>query len=345
MHRVPVMLVALLLFAANAVSAAPPSKAPEQSQSWSNQVTAAVRAYQKQVAAALQPLFADLDKLKGQAAAAPTNPPGSLVPPSPVAPIGSYRDLFVLAALPDKWQVDLLNRALKARDQGLKAKGAGAEPEKPYDKFQAAFSGAPRGLSLPKIPAAGEPETAELPLVQVLAALQKTIDAEGSPEARGQFQDYQKQADRFCSLLAAKVNFRVRSHLLALKGTLAKLLPETPPEWDSLPDDLRQPAFYFLASHYFQGHGGQTGLMSATGTGSGDAASSPSDSGTGSAETKEPGPTGTGSGDEAVEPTDAGTGRGTETPAALKDRPGTGAGKVAGPPSAKGTGAGATKTK
>jgi hypothetical protein len=334
--------MALLLLAAAAVNAAPPSKPSDkpsdQSQSWSNQVTAAVRGYQKQVSAALQPLFADLDKLKGQAAAAPANPPGSLVPPSPVEPLGSYRDLFVLAALPDKWQVDLLNRALKARDQGLKAKGEGAEPEKPYAKFQAAFAGAPRGLSLPKIPGASEPETAELPLTQVLAALQKTIEAGGSPEAGGPFAEYQKQADRFCSLLAGKVNFRVRSHLLALKGTLAKLLPENPPEWDSLPDDVRQPAFYFLASHYFQGHGGQTGLMSATGTGSGDTASSPTDSGTGSAEAKEPGPTGTGSGDDEVEPTEAGTGRGTETPAALKDRPGTGAGKVSGPPSAKGTG-------
>ncbi|MBI4872666.1 MAG: hypothetical protein HY814_13985 [Candidatus Riflebacteria bacterium] len=334
MRRTVLAPLVLSLFAAVTAGAEAPAPAP----SWANEVASAIQTYQQRTAPALQPLYAELDTVRKQAAAAPSNPPGSLVPPSRVASLQAYRELFVLATLPDKWSVDLLSRAMKARDLGEEDRAAASEPQEPYAKFRAAFARSPRGLTLPKLPSPAQPETADVPAAQVLTALQKAVDAQGHPDADRAFLAYQSAAEQFTSGLAAKIEYRVRGHLLTLKGALAKLLPEMPPEWSTLPDPLRRPAIYFMASYYFQGHGGETGRTSAIGTGSGDAASEPSDRGTGAGDTQEPGSSGTGSGDEAVEPSVAGTGTGTSTPDVFKERPGTGTGKVKGVPTASGTG-------
>ncbi|MBI3893515.1 MAG: hypothetical protein HY303_18510 [Candidatus Wallbacteria bacterium] len=322
-------LIALLLFVAVLAPAVATAAAP----SWSGQASAAVRDYQKQLSGALEPLFGDWKQLTSKAAQASANPLGSLVPASPVETLDAYKSLYTLAAFPDKWRIALMAAAAKARDQGAKAKNDGKPPEAPHSRFQADFAGKPRALAYPRIPGAKGDAKGELPLEATLAAL----DAASSSDQKA-VRAYQKQADRFAEILGAKVGSRVRDRVLKLRGKLAKLLPENPPEWKELPDDLGQPIAYFLASAYYEGHGGLIGTTSTTGTGDGAAAAAPTEGGTGAGASKEPGTGGTGSGDAAGEPSADGTGAGKVTPKEFKDRPGTGSGKSDPKAAPKGTG-------
>ncbi|MBI2945571.1 MAG: hypothetical protein HYY25_15365 [Candidatus Wallbacteria bacterium] len=301
---------------------------------WSAATAEAVREYQKQVSAALAPLYADWQQLAERAAQAPGGPPGTMMPPAPVEALETYRSLFTLAALPDKWRLALMSDAAKARDQGSKAKAVSKPPEQPHNRFQADFAGKPRGLAFPRVPSPRGEVKGDLPVAPALAAL----DEASSGDAQA-FRAYQKAADRLAEAVQAKVHTRVRDHVLKLRLKLAKLVPADPPDWKHLPDELGQPVAYYLASAYYEGHGGIVGASSATGTGDGgQAAAVPSEGGTGSGDSKEAGPAGTGAGDAAGEPSDSGTGAGKTTPKAFKDRPGTGAGKSDPKAAPKGTG-------
>lgn len=299
----------------------------------------AIREYQKQLGAALQPLYGEWQKLTSRATETPGGAPGSLVPPSPVETLETYRSFHVIAALPDSWRTALVAAAVQTRDQGAKTRGEGNSPEAPYSTFQADFAGKPRGLAYPQIPRVQGAASAELPAKETFAALEQAGAAAGSADEGKALRNYQKHADRFAQVIGAKIHSRLRTHQLKLKAALARALPSAPPEWKALPDDLRQPVQYFLASHYYEGHGGTIGTTSATGTGAGDVAGTPTEGGTGSGSgASQPGPDGTGSGDAAGEPTDAGTGSGKSTPASAKDKPGTGSGKTKAKPGSSGTG-------
>ncbi len=232
---------------------------------WHSGAQTAISQYRSLATTALCPIHDQLELLRTTAADAGQD--GSLLPPSPLASLDSYLEFHVLAAIPEKWKRNIIDRAHEIRAQGVQDRSDGKQPSDAYRPFEDEFLSKPRGLDMPVVPWVQQDTVEEPDVDRVLSALQRARSTAGTPEAAQARRLYEGEANRFNTLVTELHRTRIRPLLMSLQANLTALAPAEFPSLEHLPPDLAIPYRRLLASHYFEGHTGNVLEIRLDGTG------------------------------------------------------------------------------